>query len=622
VRDVIAIDTETELIEPGNLTPRLVSLQWAEDTESDVLPAKYIAGALCIYFQDSDTIIVGHNVVFDLLVIAAEDPEIAPFIWKSLADGRVRDTGIREALFAIRDGDEHRLNKLALDDLVRRRLGYGLNKGPDSFRFYYGLLADLDVTNWPDEAINYARADAISTREVYLHQQTELERLGYGSGTDAQFPDEILQVRAAWALQLMSNYGLRTDPMAVGELKLKLESESESLTRDLVAAGILREDGSRDMRAIRSRVEEAYRLQGLPVPRTEPSAKFPDGQVGTDADVCGESGDPVLVKACELVSIEKLLSTYLPALEAGTRAAICARYNLLVASGRTSCRAPNVQNQPRKGGVRECFVPREGNWYVDCDLEAAELKALAQICYSFFGVSALRDAFIEGRDPHCELAAKLCGCSYEEMLKRPDKKEKRVLAKVANFGFPGGLGALSLISFAKGYGVTLSIEQSQELKDNWFASWPEMEPYFEMIGELTSDYSPRQITQFMSGRVRGGLSFCAGANTLFQGLVADAMKAALWEISKACYTDDESALYNSRPVAFIHDEILLESPIALAPAAGEELSRVMNAVVQRWMPDVPVTSTPHLMDRWQKGAETVRDGSGRLVLWTPKEKES
>jgi hypothetical protein len=39
--------------------------------------------------------------------------------------------------------------------------------------------------------------------------------------------------------------------------------------------------------------------------------------------------------------------------------------------------------------------------------------------------------------------------------------------------------------------------------------------------------------------------------------------------------------------------------------------------MSEYLPDVPVTATPALMERWYKGAEAVYDPAGQLSPWRP-----
>lgn len=83
-----------------------------------------------------------------------------------------------------------------------------------------------------------------------------------------------------------------------------------------------------------------------------------------------------------------------------------------------NCASPNMQNPPRKGGVRTCFTPRAGSVFITCDYSTLEMRTLAQVYYDFFGVSPLRDALNAGQDVHVALAAEILGATYEETAAR------------------------------------------------------------------------------------------------------------------------------------------------------------------------------------------------------------
>lgn len=127
-----------------------------------------------------------------------------------------------------------------------------------------------------------------------------------------------------------------------------------------------------------------------------------------------------------------------------------------------------------------------------------------------------------------------------------------------------------------------------------------------------------KITHPLTGFVRGGCQYTSGANHYFQHLCAQVAKQALWDVSLACYVVPESPLYGSRIVAFVHDELILESPEDGAPEAADRLAVVMQEAAAKWMPDLPLRAEAHLMRRWYKAAGPVRDERGRLVPWEPK----
>ena len=254
--------------------------------------------------------------------------------------------------------------------------------------------------------------------------------------------------------------------------------------------------------------------------------------------------------------------------------------------------------------------------YVGADYSTAELVALAQVCLNLGYDSKMAQAISEGRDLHLALAADLAGVSYEQALKlRADKDPQilklRKLAKVPNFGLSGGLGASGLVGFAKGYGLNITEREAQDLKRAWFSRWPEMRLYFDKVkGDVTRGY----LTHHYSGRRRGGIGFTDGANSYFQGLVADGAKCALYNVVRACWMQPESALFSARPVLFIHDEIIIEAPEGRASVAADELARLMIQGIKPFLPDLPIEVEAWCSRIWTKGLDEARDPDGRHII--------
>jgi hypothetical protein len=224
------------------------------------------------------------------------------------------------------------------------------------------------------------------------------------------------------------------------------------------------------------------------------------------------------------------------------------------------------------------------------------------------------------------LAATIAHCTYDEAkaeYKRDKNWKPRKLAKVGNFGFPGGLGISTFLLFAKGKPYNLSMEEreAKELKRYWLATWPEMSDYFARVSELCSapDGAP-EIVHPVSERIRGRVRYTAACNGYFQGLLADAAGTAGWLIADACYADPFSPLYGCRPVNFVHDEFILEIPDdERASDAVKELCRLMRDGANQWLPDVPFKEgeiAPVLMSHWSKDAKTLYDETGRVLVWT------
>lgn len=313
----------------------------------------------------------------------------------------------------------------------------------------------------------------------------------------------------------------------------------------------------------------------------------------------------------------KIRSTYISLLRLGLYGPLCCRYDAARSTGRTSCSGPNMQNMPRRGGLRECFIPRPGNVFIAMDWTAAEMASLAQVCLDLGIVSELAKAINSGMDIHCQFASELLSLlwsrkvSYEEVLSGVKKEKKlaededtpfsdaRQLAKVANFGFPGGMGYASLIKFAwAAYKLNITPEMAKQLKVIFLKTWPEMQHYFSHMGSLTNG-GTGSIVQSATGRIRGRCNFCQACNTMFQGLTADGAKETLWEVDIATLTPG-NPLYGYRIAIFVHDEIILEGPAEGADAALKELGDIMVRVMNWYTPDVGSRVEGKIMPRWSK----------------------
>ena len=497
---------------------------------------------------------------------------------------------------------------------------FPLEPCPDcgSWRLLYHRLDGVPVTDWPEAAVEYAIEDAMWARRVVWAQAHPLL-------SDANSPivldsgavvDEDPQLRAGFALHLMAAHGPRTDRAAVDAWEAELVEAVAEIDAAGQRAGFVRENGTKDMKTLRALVADAYK--GDP-PTTE------KGAVKTDRDTLLGSAHPDLIAFADPDANRKNLTTYVPTLRRGDTTPITSSPNVLVSSGRCSWRNPSLHQPPRKGGFRECFTARPGRLFASVDYDTIELKALAQIQLWWFGRSAMADALIRGEDLHLSLGAQLLGLSYDDALAaykneaHPDHKrvsEARQTAKIANFGFPGGLSAETFVDYARSQDVILSPERANEIRDAWLERWVEMSDYFDVIGNA-GRWDSFTAVQCVSNRNRAGCTFTSGCNTYFQGLVADGVKAATWEVSRLAYTDMMSDMYGVRPWLMLHDEIIAEGPEHSVTRWADAMASVMRETMQRYLPDIPVTCEPAAMRRWHKSAKTVRDEHGALIPWEP-----
>jgi hypothetical protein len=243
-------DTETFLIGPGSIFPKLVCLTIAERMADGSFETaiygngdKEIVAVLREMFQVDGNILVAHSASYDLCVIALSYPEIEPLIWAKLEAGEITDTLLRERLlnlsrhgkldnFYLPDGSSKRIG-YHLSDLVLSYIGTDLSalkEGDDIWRLRYSELDGLKASSYPTEARDYAISDAVYALQVYEKQAED------GGSVETEF----FQTAADYALALITAEGMPIDPVRFGEVQAMLlrELSAENLF-PLVAAGII-----------------------------------------------------------------------------------------------------------------------------------------------------------------------------------------------------------------------------------------------------------------------------------------------------------------------------------------------------------------------------------------------
>lgn len=608
-------------------------------------------------------------------------------------------------------------------------------KENDRYKLLYGDLDPLPIEEWPAEARQYPLDDARNTYDdaVIMRKVCQnIGRIGVPGRNDLPLitHDHLTHnVRAHFIMHLGSIFGLRTDRKRIDELKAEvavIRKEGDKKFRDLkfikteapeyARTGTRKDDdGKDDTREVKRRVILAYggdvlntcekcypyrddpkyglgrgpfgkvKKEGQPgsatyckecdgtglfIPALVP--RSPAGGVCADRDVLTESSDPDLEAWAEFGKHDKMEQTYLPEFERGVDQPINIQSNPLVATARTSYKGI-IQLIPAL--ARECVIPLQGGKLCSIDLAAGELCTLAQVCYTLFGQSRMRDVINSTKDPgalHSVLGAKMAGVDSSDtgalaafILTTKDKGSRaaalRQLAKIANFGFPGLMGPAKLVLSARKKGDYLCrisgmnktckkgvtewngrpldrptcpdcLEVATQLRAEWLATWPEIPPYFNWVKSLpgVKDGHGLMVTP-LTGYVRGGLNASAAANNPFQHLLAYAKKQAMWEVGLEAYTDKSSPMYGTKVLGDIHDELFSWIPDSdHQHEAAFRQKEVILSACQKVVPDVlMVADDPALMNCWLKKAVAVYDGvptpsrpKGTLIAWEPPTKKA
>jgi hypothetical protein len=496
-----------------------------------------------------------------------------------------------------------------------------------------------------ERCTEYPLDDARATSAVYHAQEKHAKYL----------KDQFRQARAAFALHLSSAWGICVDGVGVERLKAAIEREREDIEELLLEEGLIKWDAkkkayTKDTKAAKALMVEVCREEGLQVIFSDAHFDEKHGEGGCpagdkceehiclDADACERSDDERLIAYAKYATTGKQLSTDIPALMKGIYFPLHTRY-WLAETGRSTSSGPNIQNQSSRPGFREAFIARPGFLFMQCDFPTLELYTLAQCCITWLGWSKLAETLRSGKDPHLMVAATILNKPYEWCVENKNDstvKKARTLAKFANFGFPGGMGIKKFLASVRKQimarassieegrkmwaDLALTEARAKQLKEEWFFAFPEMREYFKRIsaqGDSSDDGLANVVTLFTE-RHRGRATYCARSNNGFQALGADCAKNAVWRVAEAQYAINDHPLFNTRTVAFVHDEIIGEVQVHRAHEAAYALGRMMADAANEFLPDVPIPyekMQPTLMKRWSKKAEQRFDQSGQLIAW-------
>ncbi len=313
--------------------------------------------------------------------------------------------------------------------------------------------------------IKSCRSDLLHTPHLYLGT---IGTNGISTLTSGWGPlSHDIQLCGTMALHTIERNGLHVDQERVLKMEIQVAGEIEAAKRLLEKQGYI--PGQKGNHAAYNSIIASIETRlGLKMPTT-PSGK---DKTQSESDLKPYADEPFVEAFLRYKKLEKLNKTFITRLKS-TGSILHPKYRLLTNTGRTSCHDPNIQQLPRDGGIRECIIPSPGFVFIGCDYSAIELCTLAQVTFSRYGESRMRDLINEGIDLHRFTAS--------EILTKPQEQvssEERRKAKAVNFGIPGGMGAAGLVAYAREtYGVKMTLTEGQMWRERWLSLFPEMQRY-------------------------------------------------------------------------------------------------------------------------------------------------
>lgn len=379
-----------------------------------------------------------------------------------------------------------------------------------------------------------------------------------------------LECQLAPVVAAMRARGLRVDLKkleALGKTAEKNRSEAEVKVKEVLGAEL-------NPRSPKQ-VKEALEKRGLKLKSTDEVSLV-------------MSGDPAAELVLRSRAAEKraqMITAYQEAV--GKDGRIHAEFDPLgTATGRFSCREPNLQNVGRDVEMRSCFVADPKKILVIADYSQIELRVAAYLAKE----ESMLAAFRSGQDIHTLTAGKLAGKTAEKVT-----EQERKLAKAVNFGLLYGMSARGLAEYGRiSFGLKLEEKEAREFRGKFFEAYPGLQHWHDEARQSAEDPKVTEV-RTLYGRRRwlpppGGrmewVRFTALVNTPVQGTCGDAIKRAMVALAEASL------------VSTVHDELILEVPEKDSEKTAEAVVSAMRQGFAGMVPEEIITVAVRQATSW------------------------
>ncbi|MGC6399995.1 DNA polymerase I [Sphingomonas sp. FW199] len=564
---VVAVDTETSALDcmaaelvgislstaPGNgcYIPLAHRGHDLLSDRPDQLALAQVVERLGPLLADPGVLKVGHNLKYDLIVLARHGMTVSPYD-DTIVMSFALDAGRRPG---------HGMDELAMDHLGHQCIAFkevvGTGKAQKSF-------GEIDLAS----ATAYAAEDAEVTLRLW---RAFKPRLAFEGGTRVY---ECVDRGLVQVLAGMEMAGVKVDSARLSRLSHEFGEQMVALeARIHEAAG-----GPFAIGSPKQLGEVLFDRLGLKGGR-----KGKTGTYSTDvteleriAAMKDTPGAEVARLVLDWRQLSKLKSTYTDALQQQVNAStgrVHTSYSLTGAqTGRLSSTDPNLQNIPIRTEtgrqIRDAFVAEPGNVILAADYSQIELRLAAHIA----DVPALREAFAAGEDIHNRTAMELFG---------EVNRDTRGRAKTINFAILYGISRWGLAGR-----LDVTPDEAQSMIDRYFDRFPGISRY---IADTMMMAKETGYTETLFGRKthfprlkspnqneRAG-SERAAINAPIQGTSADIIKRAMIRMGPALA---EAGLPNVRMLMQVHDELVFELPAGDVDAARPVIERVMATAAE------------------------------------------
>jgi DNA polymerase I len=532
----------------------------ATDDAPEQIPMDQALGLLRPLLADRGVLKIGHNIKYDMEVLARYDVTVTP----------IDDTMILS--YVLESGSHgHGLDELSLLHFGHSNIKFSDVAGSGKKRIGF---AEVPL----DKALDYAAEDADMTARLHLALKprlaTEHMTVVYENIERALIP-VLVQVEQA---------GIKVDS---GELKA-LSDDFEK--RGAILGEEIHKLAGHDFNIASPKQlgEVLFDEMGL-----SGGKKGKAGAYSTDASVLeglAAEGHDLPARVLDWRQLAKLRSTYTEALinqiNPDTGRVHTSYAQAIAATGRLSSTDPNLQNIPvrtedgRK--IRRAFIADKGNVLLSADYSQIELRLLAHVA----DIGSLKEAFLNGADIHARTASEVFGIPMEGM-----DGAVRNRAKAINFGIIYGISPFGL---ARQLGIPQG--EAKQYIESYFQHYPGIRDYMEQTKEfaringfVTTVFGRKCHVPGIQDKnpARRNFSERAAVNAPLQGAAADIIKLAMIQAPKAL----EKAGLTARMLLQVHDELVFEVPEAELEKTTELVSKIMSGAAHLSVPLVVDTGS-------------------------------
>ena len=528
---ILSLDTETTGTDPIRAELVGMSFSYAENqafyvpVPADRTEAQRIVDKFKPVFENKETLKVGQNIKYDMLVLANYGVEL---------QGEMFDTMI--AHYVLQPELHHGMDYLAEIYLHYETIKIEELIGPKGKN--QKNMRDLDPAN----IYRYACEDA----DVTLKLKNVLEKELKQNDAESLFRD--IEMPLVPVLAYMERNGVRIDTEALKETSRHFTARMQQIEEE-----VHRLAGVEFNIASPKQVGEVL-FDRLKI--TDKPKKTKTGQYVTSEEVLEslKGKHEIVGKILEHRGLKKLLGTYidaLPQLINPQTGHIHTSFNQTVtATGRLSSSNPNLQNIPVRNEdgkeIRKAFIPDEGCEFFSADYSQIELRIMAHLSQD----PHMIEAFRENQDIHAATAAKI----YKEKLEDVTR-EQRSKAKTANFGIIYGISVFGLAER-----LNIDRKEAKELIDGYFENYPHVKEYMDKSilearekGYIETIFRRRRYLPDINSRnaVVRGYAERNAINAPIQGSAADIIKVAMVRI----YRRFREEGIRSKMILQVHDEL-------------------------------------------------------------------